>query len=113
VTLPATDPTANSPYVWNNNLSTDGTIQLVSGGISSVPINAGVAYSAVGGIGAGTITFTWPSDHQGWDLQSNSVSVANPNSWFTIPGTAALTSTVLNVDPAKTNVFFRMHIAVP
>ena len=49
VTLPVMDPSNTKTYVWNNNLSADGTIQLVSGGtINPNPTN--ISFSVSGGV---------------------------------------------------------------
>jgi len=59
-------------------------------------------------ISGGTLTLSWPADHIGWFLQSNSVSLANTNFWFNVPGsdTTNLINIILN--PAQPNVFYRM-----
>jgi autotransporter-associated beta strand protein len=100
--LPATNPNGSSPYVWANNIGVDGTITLVSGGLSLTPTNV-----TAHGSGS-TLTLNWPTDHLGWQLISNSAGLAFPNSWFPLPGTENGTSAILSMDASKTNVFFRM-----
>jgi hypothetical protein len=108
ITLPATDPTGLTNYTWTTNLSVDGSITLASGGVTAVATNpTNMTFSASGN----TLTITWPGDHLGWALQSNSVSLTASNQWFTIPGSTTVTDEVLNIDKTQTNVFFRMQIS--
>jgi autotransporter-associated beta strand protein len=105
VTLPATDPSGNKPYTWNtNNLSVNGTITLVSGGINTNPTNITTSVSG------NTLTLSWPADHIGWSLLSNSVGLTSPGSWFLVPGSQFTNQEFLTPDTSKTNVFFRMSL---
>jgi autotransporter-associated beta strand protein len=56
----------------------------------------------------GNLALSWPDDHRGWLLQTNSVGVAAANAWFYYPGSASVTSVNIPIDPAQTNVFFRL-----
>jgi autotransporter-associated beta strand protein len=87
--------------VWTNKLAVDGTIAVITP-ISSTPTN--ITYTLSGN----TLTLQWPLDHLTWTLQSNSVSVASSGSWFPIPGTQNSNQYVITVDPAKSNVFYRL-----
>ena len=51
----------------------------------------------------------WPTN-LGWILQSNSVSLTTTNAWFNYPadGSVTVTNVTITVNPAKTNVFYRM-----
>ena len=53
-------------------------------------------------------TLSWPADHLGWGLQSNSVGLTAAGSWFTVPGSTATTQMTITPDATKTNVFYRM-----
>jgi len=55
------------------------------------------------------MTLAWPTN-AGWILQSNSVSLTDSSAWFNYPANGAVdvTSIIITVDPAKTNVFYRM-----
>ncbi len=55
-----------------------------------------------------SLSLTWPGDHLGWTLQTNSVDLANTNYWFAYPGSASVTNVNITINPAKTNVFFRL-----
>jgi len=55
-----------------------------------------------------TLNLSWPADHLGWTLQTNSVGLAATNQWFAYPGSAAMTNVNIRINSTKTNVFFRM-----
>jgi len=56
-----------------------------------------------------TLDLSWP-DHQGWILQSNSVSLTATNSWSPYPadGSTNVEAVTIGINPSKPNVFFRM-----
>jgi autotransporter-associated beta strand protein len=54
------------------------------------------------------LELTWPLDHLGWRVETNAVSVADANVWFTLPGSTTTNQVFLNVDPMEGNVFFRL-----
>jgi autotransporter-associated beta strand protein len=62
-----------------------------------------VAWSSSGG----SLTLTWPL--LGTIIQSNSVSVDVPGSWFDIPASASVTNWNITPDPATPNVFYRLR----
>lgn len=105
VTLPATDPSGNKPYTWDTTgLSANGTIKLVSGGLNTTPTSITTSVSG------STLSLSWPADHTGWSLLSNSVGITATNMWFLVPGSQLTNQEFLNADPTKTNVFFRMSL---
>ena len=55
-----------------------------------------------------TLELNWPSDHIGWRLETNAISLADANAWFTLPGSTTTNQVFLNVDPTEGNVFFRL-----
>ncbi len=59
-------------------------------------------------VSGSTLSLAWPTN-AGWILQSNSVGLTSA-AWFNYPANGAVDVTNVNitVDPAKTNVFFRM-----
>lgn len=63
--------------------------------------NGNIAYS----INGSYLTLNWPAGY-GWLLQSNSVSVADFNAWFTVSG--ATPPYTINVNPAQPTVFYRL-----
>jgi len=102
VNLPTTF--ATGAYVWTNKLAVDGTIQALAG---ASPVNtAGTNITAARS--GNTLELSWPADHTGWTLQSNSVGLLSTGSWFTVSGSAATNRVVITLDPAKSSVFYRM-----
>ena len=93
--------------VYNNLTSPTyitGTGGLVVGSIATNPTN--VAFSVSGS----TMALSWPADHLGWTLYSNSVGLTAVNQWFPVPGSSTVTSTNLTVSPSQANVFFRLQL---
>lgn len=58
-------------------------------------------------VNASTLALSWPTN-AGWILQTNAVSVASPAFWFPYPGSDGVTNLTITIDPASTNVFFRL-----
>jgi len=87
--------------VWNNNLAADGTISVAST-IATTPTN--ITYSVSGN----SLTLSWPANYLTWTLQSNIVGVASSSSWFPVPNSGNVTQFVITVDPARSNVFYRL-----
>jgi autotransporter-associated beta strand protein len=95
---------------WSNRLALDGSIVVLGGLAPTIPTTpTNVVYTVSGG----NLTLSWPDSYIGWDLQSNSVSVASTSMWFTVTGSAATNRMILPVDTTKTNVFYRMHYLIP
>ncbi len=75
---------------------------------SSVATNPTNITSSVSG---STLSLSWPSDHLGWFLQTqtNSLSLGLKTNWFDVPGSAALTNTSSTIDTTSPTVFFRLR----
>lgn len=84
-----------------NNLADDGSITV----LTAPPVPTSITYSFNGS----TLSLSWPASHLGWYAQSNSVSVASSNSWFDVPGSPGATSLSVPINPALTNVFYRLR----
>lgn len=105
VVLPATGPFLTNTYTWQNDLAVDGSIKLVSGGTTFVNTNSTNITTTVSG---NTLTLSWPADHIGWQLLSNSVSLTATNMWFPIAGSTQTNQETITLNPQATNVFYRM-----
>jgi autotransporter-associated beta strand protein len=91
--------TTSSPYIAGT-----GSLQVVVPvTVNTNPTN--ITFSITGG---NTLNLSWPADHLGWTLQTNSVGLASTGSWFPYPGSASVTNVNITINPAKTNVFFRL-----
>lgn len=94
--------TPGAGLAWNtNNLAVNGTLAVAA----AVNLTPCVLTNMVSG---SQMTLSWPADHQGWLVQSNSVDLANPSDWYPIPETASETSYIINIDATQTNVFYRL-----
>jgi hypothetical protein len=78
---------------------------VIASGVSNTPTNM---TSSVSG---NQLTLSWPSDHLGWILQSqtNSSSVGISTNWFDIAGSGTNAQAVIAIDPANPTVFFRLR----
>lgn len=61
------------------------------------------------GLSGSTLTLAWPPANLGWIAQSNSVSVADAGSWYDIANSQTDTNLTITIDPAQTNVFYRLR----
>jgi fibronectin-binding autotransporter adhesin len=82
-----------------------GLLSIVEGTATN-PTNISYSFSS------GTLTLTWPADHLGWILQSqtNSLNVGISNNWVDIPGSGSSTQAVIPVNPANPAVFYRLRM---
>ncbi len=108
VTLPPTDATGTNAYTWQNNLSVDGTITLISGGLSPINPNPPVLVSSFAG---GVLSLSWPTN-AGWTLQmqTNTLAIGIGTNWVTVPGSSGITSTNIVVNPGSPAVFYRLTL---
>ena len=86
---------------WTNKLAINGTISVLSV-TSTTPTNI---TSSVSG---NNLTLSWPSSHLSWTLQSNIVGVTSSANWFPVAGSTATNSMTFTINPARSNVFYRM-----
>lgn len=110
VTLPPTDSTSTSTYVWQNDLSVDGTITLVSGGVSPINTNPPPIISSFD-VGTHTLSLSWPTN-SGWilQMQTNNLSAGLGTNWVDVSGSANMTSTNITVDATAPTVFYRLRL---
>jgi autotransporter-associated beta strand protein len=110
--ISGTVPTITPPYpgnhlVWDTStLLTDGNLRLAAG-----PTNAPTMTSAVSG---GNLTISWPADHLGWTLQSQTNALnkglkSASTNWFDIPSTANVTSMTIPTTRTNPTVFYRLR----
>jgi hypothetical protein len=96
--------TPAADFAWNTNtLTADGTLRIFS------TTQPNVTTEVVSG---GTqLHLTWPTDHTGWILQSqtNAVNVGITTTWFDVPDSATTNRVFLPIDPANGSVFYRLY----
>jgi fibronectin-binding autotransporter adhesin len=108
VNLPATDVSGQIAYSWQNNISVDGSITLVTG----LNPNPAPITSVING---GNLELSWPVDHIGWTLQNqtNALNVGLTATWFSVAGSAITNFVSVPVNPANPTVFYRLTLPLP
>jgi hypothetical protein len=54
----------------------------------------------------GTLTLSWPADHIGWRLQTQTNSLGT--NWFDVPGSTATNTLARPIDLNNDSVFYRL-----
>jgi autotransporter-associated beta strand protein len=93
------NPGASLGYSFN---PATGVLSVVSA-INTNPPTIGYTYNASSGV----LTLSWTTN-SGWILQSNSVSLANTNDWFTVAGSSNVTTLSITNNRSSPAVFYRM-----
>jgi hypothetical protein len=59
------------------------------------------------------LTLSWPADHTGWSLQTqtNSRSVGLSGTWFEVVGSTGTNQVTVTISPANPTVFYRLKYA--
>ncbi len=97
-----------APGVYNLATSAPylaGTGSLLVSTIATNPTN--ITFSVTGH----TLALSWPADHLGWILQSqtNSLNTGLSTNWFDVAGSASVTSTNININSAVPTAFYRLR----
>ena len=90
---------------WDTSyLAVDGTLRVTT--VSTTPVPIG---SSVSG-GGTTLDLSWPTDHIGWRLQTqtNNLSVGLAPAWFDVAGSTITNQMTLPIVPGNPSVFFRL-----
>ena len=101
-------PTLSGTNTWVNNLAVDGSITLVAPPlVNTTPTNVITSFSN------GVLSLSWPLDHVGWRLLSQTANLANgvssnTNDWTTVTGSAATNAVNITVDPTKPGGYYRL-----
>jgi autotransporter-associated beta strand protein len=101
-------PALTAPLTWNNLLSVDGSIVVVSNSVSITPVYI------TNGVSGTNLVLTWPADHTGWQLlaQTNNLNSGvslNPADWGSVPGSETTNQVWLPIDSARKSEFYRLH----
>ena len=97
-------PALTAGMYWTNALALNGTIAVVS----TVNSNRPPLLASFNGT---ILALSWPTN-AGWTLQqqTNSLTTGLGSNWVDVPGSTAITSTNITVDPAKPTVFYRLKL---
>jgi autotransporter-associated beta strand protein len=87
-------------WAW---IPSNGTLTVI-GTINTAPTNIMAAVSGA------RLILNWPADHLGWHLQyqTNPLFAGLGSNWVTVPGSDAITSTNMAIDPSQGSVFYRL-----
>jgi len=102
--LPVSDHGYN--YTWTNKLVINGTLAVLTAmpSVNTSPTNITSAFDG------SNLTLSWPADHIGWHLQSqtNSLVTGLGTNWVDVAGASATNQVIIPVNAANGSVFFRM-----
>jgi autotransporter-associated beta strand protein len=89
-------------WVWT---PTNGTLAVVAT-VATNPTNL------VASVSGGQLTLSWPPDHSGWTLQSQTNSLAAGLSalWYDLPGSTSTNQMTFPLDVTKPTVFYRLKL---
>jgi hypothetical protein len=97
---------------YSNHLAADGAITVLTTNatVSSAPVKLVSTWGP--SISPTNITLSWPADHTGWRLQTQTNSLAigltNRSVWITIPGSTNTNSVTFPVVKTNPPVFYRI-----
>jgi autotransporter-associated beta strand protein len=107
IVLETNDVANGVTYTWNNNVTTSGSISVatVTSPVNSNPTN--IAFSVTSGT---NIVLSWPSDHTGWTLQSqtNVPGIGIGTNWANVPGSTGVDTVTNFINPTNGSVFYRL-----
>ena len=94
-------PGAGKAWAFN---PTNGVLSVI-GTVATNPTNINATVSG------GALTLTWPEDHLGWVLQSqtNNLNVGLATNWVDVGGSELSTTNVITINPANPGVFYRLR----
>jgi autotransporter-associated beta strand protein len=99
-----TPPIPAPGFAWDGStLTSDGTLRVLQT-VNLAPANISTL------VNSGTLTLSWPADHIGWRLQTQTndlVTGLNTN-WLDVPGSTLTNSMNFLLDATLGNVFYRM-----
>ena len=104
--------TPGAGQTWGTNLlGSDGILSVVAGGGGPATNPTNIVFS----VGGGNLTLSWPSDHIGWSLQTQTNSrsvglVPATNAWFNVSGSTTTNQVIIPISPAEPTVFYRLKL---
>ncbi len=93
-------PVLHGGLGWVNHLASSGSISVVQA-FNPNPTNITMQVSG------GYLTLSWPADHTGWVLQSQTNTLTGAN-WVNVTGSESTDQWVMPIDPSNRSVFFRL-----
>ena len=93
-------PPLNSGLAWNISSLSSGVLSV----ISTMPMNL------LWSVNGTNLTLSWPADHTGWRLQSqtNDLTIGLGTNWFDVANATLTNSMTFPVDATSGSIFYRM-----
>lgn len=100
-------PLPDTSVMWTNRLAIDGTIAV----IPATTINTNIPV-LTNSVSAGSLTLSWPADHTGWTLQTqtNSLGMGLGTNWVDVPGSATTNAVSIPIITTNEAVFYRLKL---
>lgn len=104
---------ATGLYWDTSTLTNDGTLRITA----TPPVNPNPT-NIISSVSGGNLTLSWPSDHLGWTLQTQTNSrsvglVPATNAWFDVTGSTSVTNVVIPLNSTDPTVFYRLRLFLP
>lgn len=96
-------PASVGGYLSNDTANASVDLVITNAPVVINPNPTNILYSVSGNL----VTLSWPANHTGWFLQSNSVSLLS-NDWVNVAGSSGTNQVILPVDKTKANVYYRL-----
>lgn len=106
IQLQTDDVPHNARYTWANTVVSDGRITVASVSIIVNPNPTNIVTS----VSTNSLTLSWPADHAGWTLQTqtNSLTKGISTNWVDVANSALTNKVVMPIVATNGSVFFRM-----
>ena len=96
-------PVLTTGLAWSNSVTLNGKITVVVA-VNQTPTN--IVMTVTNNV----LTLTWPADHTGWRLltQTNSLTTGLGTNWVAVPGSASVNSVTNVINAGNGSVFYRL-----
>jgi autotransporter-associated beta strand protein len=99
---------ATNVVSYSDHLATDGAITILQAlpSVNVLPCPMTVSKTP------SSMTFSWPADHTGWRLTTQTNALTNglrqTNTWYTVPGSSTTNQMTLPIDKNQPNIIYRL-----
>jgi hypothetical protein len=96
-------PPLEAGLIWTNKLSLDGSLQVIAP-VSTVPPDLSLVTSGT------DLVLSWPVDHIGWRLQTQTASSTDGlgTNWIDVADSSSTNEISVPIDLTDESVFFRL-----
>ncbi len=104
--IPSAPP--GGSLIWDTSkLTINGTLTAANPGSGPATNPTNIVVSATGN----NLTLSWPADHIGWTLETQTNSFFG--AWSFVPGSTTTNQLTIPINPALPDVFYRLRLTVP